>query len=122
MTIEMTEHMRDVINRGATELKANGFDVMRGEDFLQVHEPKTGRMAKIPWLWLQVADEGHVAKAVTNWLDAYSKPRASVSDLAEALNRYGRHEKGCGMLRAPSRMTECSCGLHRWIREGGVKP
>lgn len=42
--------------------------------------------------------------------------------LAEALNRYGRHEKGCGMLRTPSRMAECSCGLHAAIRAGGVKP
>lgn len=45
-----------------------------------------------------------------------------IQKLGEALDRYGRHEKGCGMLRSVRTMSECTCGLHKWIREGGVKP
>lgn len=122
MTTEMDDHIREVLDRGATELKANGFEVMRGTGSLEVYESKSGRMAVVPWLWLEVADEGYLTEAVTRWLDAYARPRASISDMAKALDRYGRHEKGCGMLRSVRTMSECTCGLHKWIREGGVKP
>lgn len=50
------------------------------------------------------------------------EPKELIRALALALDRYGRHEKGCGMLRSVRTMSECTCGLHKWIREGGVKP
>jgi len=58
--------------------------------------------------------------------DIASPPQTDVTErernLALALDRYGRHEKGCGMLRSVRTMSECTCGLHKWIREGGIKP
>lgn len=54
--------------------------------------------------------------------DVFLAAEDCILRMAEALDRYGRHEKGCGMLRSPSRMLECSCGLHAAIRRGGLKP
>lgn len=47
--------------------------------------------------------------------------RARVKRLAEALDRYGRHERGCRFARTHARCA-CTCGLHERIREGGVRP
>lgn len=45
-----------------------------------------------------------------------------VKRLAEALDRYGRHERGCAALRRGWRYGTCTCGLHQRVLEGGVRP
>ncbi|MBZ4400400.1 hypothetical protein [Myxococcus sp. AS-1-15] len=40
---------------------------------------------------------------------------------AIALDRYGRHERGCRFSRSNGRQA-CTCLLHQRIREGGLKP
>lgn len=47
--------------------------------------------------------------------------RAQVRQMAEYLDRYGRHMRGCRLPRTWGRLA-CSCGLHDRIREGGVNP
>ncbi|WP_426751686.1 hypothetical protein [Myxococcus sp. Y35] len=46
---------------------------------------------------------------------------AKVRRLAESLDRYGRHLRGCRLSRTWGRLA-CSCGLHDRIREGGINP
>ncbi len=41
--------------------------------------------------------------------------------LAHALDRYGRHERGCRFSRSNAREA-CTCLLHQRIAEGGLKP
>lgn len=38
-----------------------------------------------------------------------------------ALDRYGRHERGCRFARSHGH-SACTCLLHDRIREGGLKP
>lgn len=46
---------------------------------------------------------------------------AQLRRLAEALDRYGAHLRGCRLPRTHGRLA-CSCGLHDRIREAGGRP
>ena len=83
-----------------------------------------GRWGEIPTKLLLKAGVDGALHVADDWRRKHQPPvpAGALRDVAEALNRYGRHEKGCGLLRTPSRMAECSCGLHAAIRAGGVKP
>ncbi|QDE83280.1 hypothetical protein [Myxococcus xanthus] len=46
---------------------------------------------------------------------------ARLLKVATALDRYGRHERGCRFARTNGRCA-CTCLLHERIRDGGIKP
>ncbi|GEL74644.1 hypothetical protein [Myxococcus virescens] len=46
---------------------------------------------------------------------------ARLLKVATALDRYGRHERGCRFSRTNGRCA-CTCLLHERIRDGGLKP
>ncbi len=62
-----------------------------------------------------------IDKALAHERERVAELSARVRRLAEALDRYGAHQRGCRLPRTHGRLA-CSCGLHERIREGGVRP
>jgi|GEM_PF-5672876 len=60
-------------------------------------------------------------RALRHEREERAKVQEQLRRTAAALDRYGRHERGCRFMRTHARCA-CTCGLHDRIREGGIKP